>query len=113
MLLLLLLMCAASIERRKRALRSLKELLKDASLPSSSKTSSGMAGPAVLRLGSFLRGTAAPETGSKEGAKAAAEASQALPQSTVRQLMATLSCEEVVHLMEWDQVARSAASCPW
>lgn len=43
----------------------------------------------------------------------AAEASQALPLGTVRQLIATLTCEEVVHLMEWDQVARSAASCPW
>lgn len=60
----------SSPEGRKRAIRSLRELLKDAAV-------------------------APPST------------ALALQPDTTRGLVGALSCEEVVHLMEWEAVARS------
>ena len=44
------------------------------------------------------------------GAKAAAAAVPALPEATMRGLVAALTSDELVHLLEWEAVARGGVA---
>ena len=74
----------AVADRRKRAVRSLRELLRDASSPSSVPKGAG--------------------------GSASTSPSASLGKDSVKGLLGVLTSDELVHLMEWEQVAKAGAS---
>jgi hypothetical protein len=103
----------ASMERRKRAVRALRELLKSASGPSAG--AAGGAGSVGAMVGSML-GVAKKDRAAREAGAAVGGATaqgKTLSCEMVWRSVSSLSCEELVHLLEWEQVARNAASTEW
>ncbi|KAG1661844.1 hypothetical protein FOA52_011611 [Chlamydomonas sp. UWO 241] len=108
----------AGSERRKRAVRSLREMLKAASTPAAAAAPGAGARGALGSVINSLRPASSAASSvmgaPAAGASAAASADAgALPEATVRRLVAALSCDELVHLLEWQAVAKAPGGHPW
>ncbi|KAG2499858.1 hypothetical protein HYH03_002149 [Edaphochlamys debaryana] len=106
----------ANVDQRKRALRVMRDAIRAQS--HATQPAADTRSPLSLAVGG-VRAAVAPAFGGSAAHAPAAPAPQPSPsnapitQDTMETLMGNLTCEEVVNLLEWEQVARHPGAHSW